>query len=167
MRPILALLLSLAIFGAVAGYLRFAREVQERRAPAVAGEESRAEGAFAVEVTLAFDAGADSAFSLDPAKSAAVRVKFRGRDLLQVDAPVPAGTPLQIEDVEGIVPGANEFYIEAQPANQGPPVAHAARVRVYRDGHPIAEETLWSEPGLPVQGVLRVDVPEHAAEHVH
>jgi hypothetical protein len=130
-------------------------------------EATAAEGKFSLEVTLSFDAGADSAFSLDPTRSTAVRVEFRGRELLRIDEPVAAGTPLRIDDVEGIVPGPNEFYIEAHPANQGLPVAHAARARVFRDSHPIADETLWSEPGLPVQGVLRVDVPEHASGHAH
>jgi hypothetical protein len=169
MRPILALLLCLAIFGAVAGYLQFAREVQVRIAalPADPQEELSAEGKFSLEATLSFDAGADSAFSLDPAKSTSVRVQFRGHELLLVDEPVAAGSSLRIEDVEGIVPGVNEFFIEAQPASQGLPVAHAARIRVFRDGHPIAEETLWSEPGLPVQGIVRVDVPEHASDHEH
>ena len=166
MRPVLALLLSLAIFGAVAGYLRFAREVQRRGAAPAGEEEAAVEGKFALEVTLSFDAGADSAFSLDPTKSTAVRVQFRGRELLRISEPVAAGTPLRIEDVEGIVAGLNEFYIEAQPANQFVLAAHAVRVRAFRDGHPIADQTLWSEPGLPVQGTLRVDVPEHAA-HDH
>jgi hypothetical protein len=168
MRPLLALLLSLAIFGAVAGYLQFARAVQRRTAAeTVHAAESVAEGKFSLEATLSFDAGADTAFSLDPTKSMAVRVQFRGRELLKIDEPVAAGTPLRMDEVEGIVPGPNEFYLEAHPANQGLPLAHAARMRVFRDGHPIADETLWSEPGLPVQGVLRVDVPKHATEQEH
>jgi hypothetical protein len=167
MRPLLALLLSLAIFGAVGGYLRFARELQQQRA-IVGAENTAAEGKFTLEVTLSFDAGADSAFSLDPSKSTAVRVQFRGREVLRVDEPVSAGTALRVEDVEEIVPGANEFYVEAHPANAALPVAHAARVRVFRDGHPIADETIWSEPGLPVQGTVRVEVPAHGSgDHEH
>jgi hypothetical protein len=163
-RPALALLVSLAILGSVGGYLKFARYAHERNAAPGAETNARAEGTFNVEVMLSFDAGVDSAFSLDPAKSTAVRVRFRGSELLRVDQPVTAGTTLRVEDVEGIVSGANEFFIEAQPANQGFGAAHAARVRIFRNGHPIADSTLWSEPGLPVQGVVRVDVPQHIAE---
>jgi hypothetical protein len=166
MRPLLALLLSLTIFGAVAGYLSFARHLQEqttrqhddRPAPV-------AQGKFSVEITLSFDAGAQTAFSLDPTQAAALRVVFQGRDLLQLESPVAAGT-VRVEDVPGIAAGANEFFIEAQPAALESQIARAVRVRVFRDENPVADQTLWSEPGLPVRGTVRIDVPE-SPSHDH
>jgi hypothetical protein len=38
---------------------------------------------------------------------------------------------------------------------------------VYRDGNPIADQTLWSDPGLPVRGAVRVEIPQDGAEHSH
>jgi hypothetical protein len=167
MRPLLALALTLGIFAAVGGYLRFAEHTQ-RRAPASQEHEAAvAAGAFDVEITLTFDAGADAAFSLDPTQATALRVEFRGRELLRREQPVAAGTPLHLEKVKGITPGANEFFIEAQPANQSLGVAHAVRVRVLRDSNPIADQTLWSDPGLPVRGAVSVEIPRDEAEHSH
>jgi hypothetical protein len=160
------LTLTLGIFAAVGGYLRFAERTQ-RRTPAAEGHDAAtAAGAFDVEITFTFDAGADAAFSLDPTQATAVRVEFRGRELMRMEQPVAAGTALRLEDVKGITPGVNEFFIEAQPANPSLDVAHAVRVRVFRDGNPLADQTLWSDPGLPVSGAVRVEVPrDAAAEH--
>jgi hypothetical protein len=68
--------------------------------------------------------------------------------------------------------GRNEFYIKATPAepdretdefalDESPssrPVSRAVRVRILRDGVPIGDQTLWSEPGQPVEGVAAVEV---------
>jgi hypothetical protein len=168
-RPLFALFISLLIFGAVAGYLRFSQEVRSALAQRESGkvEEVAAEDVFTLEITLTFDAGGESAFSLEPAESTAVLVRFRDRELLRMEEPVPAGTPLRIEEIEGVVEGSNEFYIEAHPASQAIPVAHAVRVRVFRNQAPVAEETLWSEPGLPVRGTVRFDVRTGADDHEH
>lgn len=170
MRPVLALLLSLTIFGAVGGYLQFLREVrialakQEQQAD----REVAAKDQFSLEVTLTFDAGGGSAFSVEPAQAPALRVLLRGREVLRIDEPLAAGTPVRVEKIEGVVEGANEFFVEAHPASQEAPIAHALRVQVLRNGHPVAEETLWSAPGLPVRGTVRIEVePAAALEHGH
>lgn len=167
MRPFLALLLSLSILGAVGGYLRAARALQEREASQrESAEQQSAEGRFAVEVTLTFSAGGENAFALEPTQSTAVLVRFRGRDVLRVDQPVAAGSPLRVDDVPEISAGANEFFVEAQPSAESLAAPHAVRVRVLRDDIPLADQVLWSDAGLPVRGTVRVDVPQMAiSEH--
>jgi hypothetical protein len=86
---------------------------------------------------------------------------------LRVDEPISAGAPVVVEHVSGIVAGANEFFVEAQPGDDALGAAHALRVRVLRDGNPIAEQTLWSEPGLPVRGTVRIDIPSAVTEDGH
>lgn len=167
MRPLLAFLLSLAIFGAVGGYLRFLHRVQAELVPTEAtSAPAQAAGTFSLDVTLTFDAGGENAFALEPTQATALVVRFGERDMLRVEESIAAGAPLRVEEIEGIVPGPNEFYVEAQPADQGQPVAHAVRVRVFRDGNPVGDQTLWSEPGLPVRGTVRIHVREELA-HEH
>ncbi|MBW3598857.1 MAG: hypothetical protein KY475_16480 [Planctomycetes bacterium] len=169
MRPLLAILISFLIFAAVGSYLRLAEALRVAQAKLASPEDVEVvvEDEFDLEITLTFDAGADNAFALAPTQSAAVLVRFRNREVLRIDEPVPAGTPLRVEGIGGVVEGANELYVEAHPAAQGLPVAHAARVRVFRNGVPIAEKTLWSEPGLPVTGTIRIDVGAASDDHEH
>ncbi len=168
MRPLLALLLSLAIFGVVGGYMQFLHRVQsELPPPSTATNLEQAQGNFSLDVTLTFDAAGQGAFALDPSEAAALTVRLRGHEVLRIEEPIAAGTPITVEQIEGITPGPNEFYLEAHPADEGRPVAHAVRVRVFRNGHPLGEQTLWSEPGLPVRGTVWVEVQEDSAAHAH
>lgn len=174
MRPLYAIGAATVILGVVAAYMKFQASVS-RPPPRVI--ERTAEGDFDLELTLTFDAAPDP-FSLD---GEAIHVAFRGRTLLSQKKPVAAGEPLLVEHVEGIVlpsagrEGRNEFFLRVSPAQaseagdafalNSPPaetaepakaVARAVRVRLLRDGVAVADETLWSAPGEPVEGVIAV-----------
>ena len=58
-----------------------------------------------------------------------------------------------------MVAGQNEFFVQAAPQDTTTARARAVRVRILRDGNPLADETLWSEPGEVVQGAVLVHVP--------
>ncbi len=61
-----------------------------------------------------------------------------------------------------MVTGRNEFFIRAIPQDSTNPIARAIRVRILRDGQPLTDETLWSEPGDVVEGAVVVEVPAWA-----
>ncbi len=153
MRPILALLLVVAILGLVQAYMKFQASLPATRS--VQQIETKAEGVYTADITLTFDAEPD-AFSLEPTS---LLVLFRGQELLRKKATVKAGTPLLITDIPGMTEGRNEFYIKATPPEDETEQSRAVRVRVLRDGIPVVERTLWSEPGAPVEGAIHVDVP--------
>jgi hypothetical protein len=173
MRPLYALAAAATILGVVAAYMKFQASVTRPPATVV---ERVAEGSFSVELTLTFDAAPD-AFSLE---GDSVLVTFRNRKLLARQDHVAAGTPIVIEDVQGIVAGdgrtgRNEFYVKATPAEDSGEtefaVSRAVRVRVLRDGQPVGDSTIWSAPGQPVEGVVTVAVAPSATaseeEHAH
>ena len=163
MRPVFALLVAISILGGIKFYM----EVRPRSQPvSVEIQQRMAKGQFAVEVTLSFDAGPDP-FALDVSDAPSVLVRLAGADVLRRQDNVPAGQLLRVDDVTGVVAGDNEFLIQATP-QAGADRAHALRVRVLRDGNPIAQSTLWSEPGDPVAGVIVVDVPDQfESPHQH
>jgi hypothetical protein len=134
--------------------------LRPRPAAVIAAFEPTAAGIFTVEVTLTFAAGPDP-FALDLDDAPALVVSFRGRDLLRRTEEIPAGQPIRIESVEGLVAGANEFYVAATPTAQDAAVARAIRVRILRDGATVAEQSLWSAPGESVNGIVVVDVDTH------
>ena len=65
-----------------------------------------------------------------------------------------------LQDVPRIQPGVNSFFVRCTPSASEGDVARALRLRVLRDGDPIADSTLWSAPGAPCEGVVEVKVPE-------
>jgi hypothetical protein len=163
MRPIAAILLAVLILGSVKAYTLF-----ERSLPPpidISTVQQSATGKFSVDVTLTFDAAADD-FALEPL---AVVIELQGHELFRSLEPVPAGRPIVVEEVPGVVEGRNSFFLKVTPTESDFTSQRAVRVRVLRDGMPIAEETLWSEPGAVVEGIVNVDVePAHASElHEH
>jgi hypothetical protein len=156
-RPVFALLVAVIILGGLQLYMTIRPQPSGRMA---AQDELAARGRFSVEITLTFDAGPD-AFSLDVSDAPAVLVQLRGVDLLRRQEEVLAGDQVVIDDVSGLVEGKNEFFVQATPSEVAH-VARAVRVRVLRDGIPLADETLWAEPSEIVRGAVVVEVPTWA-----
>ena len=159
MRPALAVILVAAILGGLQGYM----SLRDRLGPPPAQEvETSAAGIFTLDLTLTFDAGPDP-FALDVDNAPSLLVEFRGQEMLRETGNVPAGQPIVIAPVRDVVQGKNEFFVKAVPADSNADVSRAVRVRILRDGQPISDSTLWSEPGLPVQGKVDLVVPASAA----
>jgi hypothetical protein len=158
MRPILAIVISAGILLGVHSYLRFAQSLRGK--PAVAEADVAASGTYSADITLTFDAQADE-FALEPVS---LVFKRQQETLLKREELVPAGTPLVIENLPGIVEGENEFYFECVPKEDGRQIARAVRIRLFHDGVPVAEQTLWAEPGMVPHGavVLKVERSPHA-----
>jgi hypothetical protein len=152
MRPLLTVVIAVLVFGSVKGYMLFQDSLP--KPPVIQTFARQAEGSFSVEIVLTFDAAAD-AFSLEPTSAL---VQFHGEDLLRSQEPLPAGAPIVIEDVANVVAGKNSFYVKISAADDSFNSQHAVRLRVMRDGQPLAEHTIWSRPGEPVEGVIDVDV---------
>ena len=153
MRPILAILVA-AIVGV--GLSLFLRSQKPTDAAPLLGS-SVAEGDFGLAITLTFDAGPDP-FALDADSAPSLTVEHHGKLLLRETESLPAGKPIRIDNVEGIVDGQNTFYVRCTAQNEEAFVARAIRVEVLRDDQTIAEETLWSDPGKPVRGPVNVEV---------
>ena len=188
MRPLLAIGVVVISLGTVYQYVSFVAGINHRAGSGF--REISAEGRFHVDLTFTFDANADI-FTTD-----SVLLQLHGgRELLRSQDPVSAGTILTIDPVEGIVVGANEFYLKVstaeaeqlendefslspspqdqEPAEAGGPSAdksRAVRIRVFRDDVLMVEQTFWSEPGQAVDGVLVIEVPgagDQPAQHQH
>ena len=161
MRPLFALFIPLMVFGSVRAYTLFERSLP---APVViAISPQQAEGQFTLDLTLTFDAAPDE-FDLEP--SSAV-VQLQGRDIFRSKEPHQAATPIRLKNVEGVVEGINTFFVKVAPAKSDFTSQRAIRLRVLRDGEPVADHTLWSTPGEVVQGTVEVLVPKHRVSEPH
>jgi hypothetical protein len=158
MRPLLALVISAGILFGVYSYLRFAQSLRGTTEAAVV--DVAATGKYSAEITLTFDAQADE-FALSPVS---LVLKRQDQVLLSREGLVPAGEPLVVENIPGIVEGENELYFECVPKDDGRQLARAVRIRLLRDGAVVADQTLWAEAGLVPQGtvMLKVEGSPHA-----
>jgi hypothetical protein len=179
MRPLLAIGVILVALGSVKAYITFVDSITGRLFTQTL--EVQAEGRFRVDLTISFDARANA---FNP--QSVLLTLHGGRTLLQREKPVPAGTVLSTDiPLSWIVEGANEFYFkvatgeaeiednaafslsgedpvpESNPQGdlEGADKSRAVRIRVFRDGQLVDEETFWSEPGLAVEDTMTVILP--------
>lgn len=96
---------------------------------------------------------------------AALLVRLNGKEVMRKSKRLERGAPIKLESVPDLLRGHNEFYIEANPPLEQSSGANAVRMRLLRDGSPIAEKTLWAEPGGKIAATFSVTVEEHAQEH--
>ena len=157
MRPLLAIGIAAAILGTVEAYMLFQASLPH---PKLERIEQPAAGKFALDLTLTFAAQADN---FEPHS---LQVLFAGQEVLSKTDPLPPGTPVVV-DLPTLVEGQNELFIQAGVGESDSKVARAVRARILRDGTPIAEQTLWSEPGEPVAGAMTIDVPQAAEDAPH
>ena len=156
-RPLAALAVVVVIVGGVWLYFNSWEGVEPSHYV-----EQPARGVFSLEITLTFEAGPDP-FSLEATDAPSLLVTLGSREVLRVTEPIAPGEPILVENVTGLVEKENEFFLVASPADAAALQSHAVRVRVLRDGDPIGEASLWSEPGQPVEGPVRVTLPSTAA----
>ena len=163
MRPALAIAVTSLILGGLAFYMS-ARPSGAANVPV--RDIEIAAGRFDVELTLTFDVSPDE-FSLDANTAPSLLVVMEGQELLRETSTLTSGYPIVVEDVQGIATGANEFFVRATPAGTSAQLVRGLRVRILRDGHPISEQSIWSDPGQPVEGIVRVNVTATLDMHDH
>lgn len=161
MRPLFAMLIPFVVFGSVRAYALFERSLPTPPVVSIVADE--AAGKFSIDLTLTFDAAVDD-FALEPVSAV---VQLLGKDLLRSKEPHSAGTPILLEDIDGVVEGTNTFFVKVAPAENDFASQRAVRLRVLRDGRPVVDQTLWSARGDVVEGIVEVLVPRHAASDPH
>lgn len=130
----------------------------------IASYEARpAAGTFSVEVTTSFPVEADPfALTAGGATAAGLILKVNGVEVLRRTEGVKVGEATVASPVPAVVVGKNELFIEAHPPQDQLLRSQAVRVRVLRDGEPVAEKTFWSEPGVPLSATFPLEVPAEA-----
>jgi hypothetical protein len=156
MRLVTAIVVWLLLLGGMRLYMEHRQEassVSDATNPSLESvRRGNATGAFALEILPSFALEPDPfALLAAPADAApSLVVRLNGAEVLRRDERVEADTPLRIQPVDGLLEGANEFHIEANPPLQEHDRPHAVRIRLTRDGRTVAEQTLWAEPGTPI-----------------
>jgi hypothetical protein len=178
-RPLLVLVMATVVWGSLMLFHKFRASLPT--SDAVANVRADAQSEYAIAITLTFDAQGDAFSPL------ALRVSLDGvhEPLFESNLTVRAGVPVLIAPVAGIKVGVNELLVEVgsgtdfsdESANTfGSGVddgeateaslhqaAHAIRVQVMANEDEIVDQTLWSEPGDTVSGLIVIDVPENTS----
>ena len=169
MRPLLAIAVWVVLIGGLSWYMQTRQEVR-----AVAGFQPTAlETKLTLEVTPSFAVRPDPfALQTDEGdKAVALLIRLNGRDVLKKSEKLAGGSQIKVDDVQGLVEGRNEFYVEANPPLNEASQSHAVRIRVKRENETLAERTLWSEPGSRIAATFSLEVkptePVQDDEHGH
>ena len=140
----------------VGGLALYTTEKERRQPPEVAEPVTQPVSAesYTLEITPTFTSASDPfALQGDPAASATLVARLGERELLRLNTAVPAGKPVTVSPVPGLVVGLNELYVRGVPP-RGEPLDHAVRVRLLQGGRVVLDETLWGAKGANVTGSI-------------
>ena len=180
-RPLLVLVMATAVWGSLTSFEKFRASLPKPKA--VENVRVDSQNVYAIAITLTFDAQGDAFSPL------ALRVSLDGVEepLFESNTAVPAGVPVLISPVAGIKVGVNELLVEVGSGTDSPgdsvgalalvggtddtaateaplhQVAHAIRVQVMANQEVIVDQTLWSDPGSTISGLIVIDVPGNSA----
>lgn len=143
-RPVIAIFVWILIIGGLWTYTHTRETVTE----AETFQLRPATGKYSLEIVPTFDMQPDPfALQVDDTAKTALLVQLNGSDIIRETDRVEAGSPIRVTDIENVVEGPNEFFIEAGPPLEQSNRAHAIRVRLKRGDSTVVDETVWSEPG--------------------
>jgi hypothetical protein len=166
MRPFLAVIIWVVFIGGLGAYMQH----REAATAPKAQVQRHAEGAFSLEITPTFALETDPfALQSGGVAPAVLSVRVNGNEVVRLTDPRQGQAAIRVEPVPGLVEGNNEFYVEANPPAGEASTAHAARMRIYRDGLPVADRVLWADAGARIAEAFQLTVePEHVREeHSH
>jgi hypothetical protein len=166
MRPFVAVIIWVAFIGGLGAYMQYRESAAAPKGQVL----HHAEGSFSLEIIPTFALESDP-FGLQSggAPPAALLVRVNGKEVVRLTEPRHDQGAIKVEPVPGLLEGNNEFYVEANPPVGEAATAHAARLRIYRDGLSVADRVLWADAGARIAEAFQLTVePEHAREeHSH
>ena len=138
--------------------------------PVKAAAARNATAAYVLEVTASFAAEPDPfAVHIDSEPLPPVLViRLGSRQILRITESLAAGRPVRVDPLPGLVFGDNELFVAASPPADQADRRHALRLTVFENNRPIAEKTIWSEPGAAIAEVMRFSLaptPEKDDSH--
>ena len=163
MRLLVALVIPLILFGSVYAYVEFAERIRPAASQSTVPID---EANWTVRIERTFDCRGDADFG-----TPAIKVQFRGRDLLARSGLVKATEAITV-DLSDVELGANDLYVETQvvarlgleagdsefdSASSSEPVKQppaAMRVRVFRNRQAVADKTFWQESTRRIVGTV-------------
>jgi len=160
MRVAAALVLWVVVLGGLDLYMaRF------DRSPSVttsASRQLRTGATYSMELTTTFGVEPDPfALNTDASREpATLIVRLGSYEILRETQRVEAGAPFLVSPIQGMTPGLNEFFVEANMSLESSGRSFALRLRLMRDGLPVAEKTFWSEGQNKITGTFQVDIEE-------
>ena len=146
------------------------REVVRAQENAEIRAQRTPEGTFGLDITLSFTAQPDS-FEVktdETEKPTSLLVRLNGNEILRRHDEVAAGIPVLVEPVRGLVDGVNEFYVESSLPSGEAPRAQAVRLRCFRDGKELTENTYWTEAGANISAAFSINLrtdPQREGSH--
>ncbi len=144
------------------------REVARAQENAEMMVQRTPEGAFGLDITLSFTAQPDSFGVKTDEKPTSLLVRLNGKEILRRDDEVAAGIPVLVEPVRGLVEGVNEFYVESSPPSGEALRAQPVRLRCFRDGKELTEQTNWTEVGGNISAAFSINLrtdPQREGSH--
>ena len=155
----------------VGGLTLYIQQRDRRLPPAIQAPvvEAASREDYLLEITPTFSPVPDPfALQGDPSAAASLVVRTGERELFRSEQALPAGKPIAVPAVTGLVVGHNELYLQASPPASEALLDHAVRVRLLQGARVVFDQTLWGVSGATVAGTIPFTLEKNVeAGHDH
>ena len=110
-------------------------------------------------LTPTFSAEKDPfALTFDNQESQGIIVRVNGERVDTKSLSLKSGVPVQISELNNILAGRNELYMEVSPPVQDSHIAQAIRVELSDEKRILLDETIWSKGGALLTGSFLFEI---------
>lgn len=168
MRFFLTILIWVVIIGGMFFYSR-QRQITEAGIKIQDPETMIVEDAYTLQVTPTFSIEKDPfALQTEGHTASGVELRLNGIPLAVTAENLQRGIPWELEQIEGLVTGNNEIYLQASPPLTESNLEHGVRVQLLKTGAVIVDRTIWSNQGSLVSGTIHFQMKEEVhKDHDH
>ncbi len=128
-----------------------------------------AEQQYTLEITPTFSAEEDP-FALETSvgEPGQLQISLNGNPLELSGIQLEQGKPQTIKDLKGIIKGHNEIYLNTSPPISQHLLIHGIRIRLFENGIPVLDDTIWNSQGSLVSGTVNFEAgPPREDDHEH
>lgn len=168
MRIVLAALVWIVLVGGLWTYVQHRDASYSTLVNRSAPELQKTETTYQLTVTPTFSLEKDPfALNLDERSGAqSLTIAINGQRLSLPDT-LEQGQPYRIDQVEQVVYGYNELFLQASPPLDAANRDHAVRITLADDNQLILDRTLWSHKGSLVTGSIMFTIAHEESSHDH
>lgn len=154
MRFILTALIWVVIVGGLWLYTQQRQQVAGSLTPSQP-QLARLEQQFDLLLTPTFTVESDPfALRVTDEVDTAIELSVNGTRLAIAAERLQRGVALLMKDIQGLVAGHNEIYVQASPPLQESGRSHGLRVQLVRAGSTLLDSTIWAGEGARVAGTV-------------
>jgi hypothetical protein len=167
MRIVLSIVIWIVFVGGLWSYIH-QRELHQGNRPSLTAQQlEQSDRVINISLTPTFSAEKDPfALTVDSGDSQDLTIRVNGKKLNTSSINLERGNAVSLAEIDNILAGKNELYIEVSPPVKDAHLAQALRVEIADGTKKLLDSTIWGQGGALLSGSFFFEIIDEV-EHDH